>query len=535
MPTITVSNLAWSTPDGQSLFSNLDLSFGPQRTGLVGRNGVGKTTLLALIAGTLTPQSGSVTRTGTLGMLAQSLQPHANATIASLFGVTDALALLARAQAGTASADEIADADWTLEARIYHALDSLGLAAPPDTPLSALSGGQRTRAMVAALVFAAPDFIVLDEPTNNLDRDGRNAVLALLAGWRGGAIVVSHDRELLETMDRIVELTPLGATVYGGNWSHYRARKATELDAARHDLATAERRVAEIARKTQEIRERKAKKDGAGKRRRARGDMPRIHLNTRQDKAEKTSGENARLAARRQQEAEREASAAREKIEVLAPLAVWLPPSGLPRGRTVLTLDAVTAGYDPAHPVIADFSLDITGPERIAIAGPNGAGKTTLLKLVTGTLAPLAGTVRVGVGVATVFLDQQVSLLAPGETIRGNFRRLNPDTDENACRAALARFRFRADAALQRVGSLSGGQMLRAALACTLGAPSPPQLVILDEPTNHLDGDAIAAVEAGLLAYDGALIVVSHDRVFLDAIGIEREISLSPTQDGPPA
>jgi ATPase subunit of ABC transporter with duplicated ATPase domains len=170
------------------------------------------------------------------------------------------------------------------------------------------------------------------------------------------------------------------------------------------------------------------------------------------------------------------------------------------------------------------LSLDITGPERIAVTGANGSGKTTLLALISGELKPWAGTVRV----MTTFsmLDQRVSLLDPSVSIRDNFRRINPLTDENACRAALARFMFRADAALQSVSTLSGGQLLRAGLACVLGGPTPPPLLILDEPTNHLDIDSIAAVEAGLRAYDGALLVVSHDEVFLEEIGISRRLEL---------
>ena len=261
---ITLSHIGWSTPDGRTLFSGLDLSFGTDRTGLVGRNGVGKTTLLKLISGDLAPQAGKVSVKGTLGVLRQIVQVAPNETIADLFDATEELMLLRRAEEGKASVDELAAADWTLEARLASALGRVGLEATPQTPLASLSGGQRTRAGLAALVFAEPDFIVLDEPTNNLDREGRAAVIDLLATWRAGAIVVSHDRELLDTMDAIVELTSLGATRYGGNWSHYRARKAVELASARHDLADAERRVSDVARSAQANAERKARKDGAG-------------------------------------------------------------------------------------------------------------------------------------------------------------------------------------------------------------------------------------------------------------------------------
>ena len=521
-PSITLSNIAWSTPDGRPVLSNLDLSFGPERTGLVGRNGVGKSTLLKLVAGDLPPQAGEVSIAGTLGVLRQAVQVERHETVADLFGATRALALLRRAEAGEADADALMHADWTLETRMAVALDRLGLVAGPDTLLSTLSGGQRTRVGLAALVFREPDFVLLDEPTNNLDRDGRRAVIELLAGWRSGAIVVSHDRELLETVDATVELGSLGATRYGGNFSHYRERKALELAAARRELADAERRVSDVAERAQATAERKARKDGAGHRRRARGDIPRIQLNTLRNRSEATSGGNARLAERQRDRALEEAAAARKRIEVLQPLTVAVPPTGLPAAKTVLTIDAASAGYGD-RPVIRDLSFALTGPERVAVTGPNGSGKTTLLALLTGNLMPSTGTVRVMTSFA--MLDQQVSLLDPSLSIRDNFRRLNPQADENACRASLARFMFRGDAALQIVGSLSGGQLLRAGLACVLGV-APPPLLILDEPTNNLDLESIEAVEAGLRAYDGALLVVSHDEAFLQAIGISRRLAL---------
>jgi ATPase subunit of ABC transporter with duplicated ATPase domains len=243
------------------------------------------------------------------------------------------------------------------------------------------------------------------------------------------------------------------------------------------------------------------------------------------ENAENTGGGGARLANRLRGDAADAASDARAKVEILTPLSVALTPTGLPAGRTVLQADALSGGPEGMPPIIRDLSLNITGRERVAITGPNGSGKTTLLRLLTGALTASAGAARILVPYA--MLDQTVSLLDPALSIHDNFRALNPDADENTGRAALARFMFRADAALQLVGTLSGGEMLRAGLACTIGGNHPPQLLILDEPTNHLDIQAIEQVEAGLRGYDGALLVVSHDADFLDAIGIDRTIALT--------
>src|SRR5690606_17851482 len=186
-------------------------------------------------------------------------------TIADLFGVRAVLSVLVRADRGSATPDELADADWTLEPRLAAALARAGLPADPAIPLAQLSGGQATRAALAALAFNAPDFLILDEPTNNLDVEGRAAVRDFLASWRGGAIVVSHDRQLLEEMDAIVELTTLGARRYGGNWSHYQALRDEERTAAADTLAEAERAVVGVARTAQAAAERQARRDRSGR------------------------------------------------------------------------------------------------------------------------------------------------------------------------------------------------------------------------------------------------------------------------------
>lgn len=521
---VTIANLSYAGPDGHKLFSDLDLTFGPGRTGLVGRNGVGKTTLLRLIAGELTPSGGTISGTGRLGVLRQQVQPGEGETIADLFGVREGLALLAKAVSGAASMDELAEADWTLEARLEAALGELGLPVTAETPLSALSGGQRTRAALAALVFAEPDLILLDEPTNNLDVEGRRAVAALLKGWRGAAVVVSHDRGLLEEVDAVVELTSLGAKTYGGGWSHYRERKAQELQAAEHDRDVAERQVRDAARKAQEAREKQAQRDAGGRRKAAKGDIPKIMLGGLKRRAEETAGGLDTLAEKQAGAANEQAAAARAKIEILTPFAVKLAPSNLPPGKVVLRASDLTGGYDADRPIIRNVSFEIIGPERVAIVGPNGAGKTTLIKLLTGALEPFAGSVQVFGPMA--LLDQQVGLLDRNESIVANFRRLNPDSLENDCRSVLAAFGFRADAALQIAGTLSGGEMLRAGLAAAVGGKNQPMLLVLDEPTNHLDVEAVEKIEAGLRAYDGALLVISHDAVFLENIGITREVRL---------
>jgi ATPase subunit of ABC transporter with duplicated ATPase domains len=523
----TLDNVSADTPDGVRLFDNLSLAFGAERTGLVGRNGVGKSTLLRLIAGVRPPSGGVVTRTGSVAVLDQWYEPAAGETVAETLGVGPAMAVIARVLGGEGAAEDLSDADWSLEGRIEEALAAVGLRGLPlDRPSATLSGGGLTRLRLAGLLIASPDLLLLDEPTNHLDVDARAIVAEVLGRWSGGAVVVSHDRGLLRRMDRIVELSSLGAAVYGGDYDLYAERKATERAAAERDLATAERDLDRVARESQKAAEKKARRDRAGRAFAAKGSEPKILLGAMAERAETSGAREGRLSERRVEAAKAAQEAAEQQVERVRRLRIDLPTTGLAAGTTVLTMDGVAWDAPDGGWVLGPLDLSIVGPRRVGAVGPNGAGKSTLLRLAAGLTVPSAGEVRRPV--AGAFLDQEVSLLRPTETVVESFLRLNAGATPNAARAALARFLFRNTAGDKLVGDLSGGERLRAGLACVTGGEAPARFLILDEPTNHLDLEAIEAVEAALGAYDGALLVVSHDAGFMDALRLDERIVLSP-------
>jgi ATPase subunit of ABC transporter with duplicated ATPase domains len=528
---IAADRLGYALADGRTLFSDITLGFGRERTGLTGPNGAGKTTLVRLMAGELAALHGSVQRRGTVAYLPQNFELGTDRPLAAVLGIDQRLAALDRVYAGTpepGDLDRVGD-DWDLRERAEAALARFGVGhLPLDRPVAGVSGGEGTRVALAGLTLAQPDFLLLDEPTNNLDAAGRDALYELVRGWTGGLLVVSHDRTLLRLLDRIVELSPAGVRVYGGNYDVYLAQKAAEEGAAARELSSAEAALRAARREAQRMRERQDRRDSRGKAHAAKGGAPKIWLGMQRERSEGTRGRVRDTAERIVAGGRERFDAARARVEERGRIALELPPTVLAAGKVVVELDGVSVLRPGAErPAPENVSLRVVGPERLAIAGPNGSGKTTLLHVIEGTLPPTSGSVRLGVPADDVaFFDQHARRLRPGASVLECYRERNPDIGETEARHALARFLFEGDAVHQPTQTLSGGQRLRAALACTLNGWRPPKLLLLDEPTNHLDLDSLAALEDVLNGYDGALIAVSHDRAFLEAIGVERVVEV---------
>ena len=527
---IVAERLAYALADGRALFHDLTLSFGRERTGLIGPNGSGKTTLVRLLAGELEPSSGTVHRACAVAVLPQEFRPPPEAPLAVVLGIDERLAALRRMEVGEATVADVETVgdDWDLPERAAAVLARFGLAhLPLDRPVGAVSGGEATRVALAGLALGRPDFLLLDEPTNHLDAASREALYAFVEEWTGGLLCVSHDRALLRRMDRIVELSSLGVRVYGGNYDVYRARRDADDAAIERELESARAELRRAERKAREVRERQARREARGRRERANANMPKILLNARMSQARATGARVRAITEREVEERRERVAAARRRVEERERPRFELPSAGLPAGRIVLEMEEVTVRFPGAdRPILDGVSLRIVGPERVAVVGPNGSGKSTLLQVAVGRLSPDSGTVRRVPDEETAFLDQRGAALDPTRSVLENFVAYHPTMEPMAARYALARFLFSDEAALQTVGTLSGGQRLRASLACVLGGERPPSLLVLDEPTNHLDLDALDALESALRAYDGALLVVSHDAEFLEAIGVERRIAL---------
>lgn len=509
---VTLESVCFVLPDGSPLLSNVSAQFDRAHTGLVGRNGVGKSVLGRIIAGRQVPAGGRCLQLGSVHYLGQQIAPSADATVASLAGVQPALCALQRIEAGsTDPADfELLNDRWTVRQQLRHQLDMAGLPQlDADTPASQLSGGTAMRVELAGALLCDADLLTLDEPSNHLDQAARLALIEQLRQWPKGLLVISHDRQLLETMDRIVELSERGLRSYGGPYSAYAALKAQERQNA---IDEHERSRAVLRRETSALRdqaERQQRRQSQGDRAGKTSNQAKILLGRQKERSEHTAG---RLLAQRQmQYAQLQAGvhAAARALDQARPVS--LLHQAVAPARTVAELNQVDLPHVTA--ALRRIDLVVGGQQRMAVAGPNGSGKSTLLKVLAGQIPALAG--RVKVTPNTVYLDQGLQNLNPQATVLEQLRAANRLMAESDRRMRLDQLGLGARQINQASELLSGGERLKAALACVLYADPAPQLLLLDEPGNHLDLSATEALEAMLSGYQGALIVVSHDEVFL--------------------
>lgn len=524
MAFLILNAISLKTPDlAHTLVSDLTISFGSERTGLVGRNGCGKSSLLAVMAGRKPAGAGSVHASGSIGFFRQSFD-DLTAPIIHALGVQDPFDTVARVVSGNGTEDDFAAADWTLESRIESTLAQVGLPElAPRTPLSRLSGGQRMRVSIARTLIEDADLLLLDEPTNNLDAAGRRMISELVASWRGGVVVAGHDRALLEGMDRTLELSQTGARLYAGGWSDYRAEKAAEVARAEAGLDRAERSLKTTEAAVQRQREKKAKRDSAGRAWRAKDIDPRVYLDRQKGRAEKTLGRDNHLADHLLDDATTALEAAAERVEVLTPIHIDLPAGRVPASRVLLRIEDAGIHFDGGRS-LGPWSLEIRGPERVRLTGANGAGKSTIMKLAAGLLDASRGQVeRMG---RVAYLDQDLSVPVPDGSLIDNMLAADSDMTEHDSRAALARFGFRNVTADRPVASLSGGERLRLSLCMAASGVLLPEILLIDEPTNHLDVEAVELLETTLHNYQGAILFVSHDESFADALNPGRIIAV---------
>lgn len=519
---VTLSDLTFAWPDGSPVLDGLDAVFGSGRTGLVGLNGCGKSTLLKLIARRLQPARGSVTVHGTVGYLPQDLTLDPGVRVDAILGISDIRRALARIESGAGTDDDFdtVGAAWDIEERAVSILHRLGLrrivadVADLDRTVGELSGGETTLLGLTAQLLGEPDVLLLDEPTNNLDGASRSLLDAAVRQFPGTVLLVSHDRDLLASVDTIAELRDGRIRLFGGNFGDYQQAIEAEQQAA---LAAVRDARSDVRKQGRELIEAQIKLDRRaryGKKMFENKREPKIIMGMRKRAAQESAGKLRGNHIEKVDDAKKALTEAQDRVRDDREIRIDLPDTAVHPGQQVIELEGVRLRSGQS------LDLTVTGPERIALTGRNGIGKTTALQEI----------VRAGAKVPFGFLPQRLDIFDEQMSVAANVAAAAPHATPERIRGSLARFLFRGSEADAPVSTLSGGERLRAALALLLTAEPPPRLLLLDEPTNNLDLPSLTHLAQALNEYRGALIVVSHDRQFLADIGITRCLEL--TEDG---
>ncbi|WP_435946664.1 ABC-F family ATP-binding cassette domain-containing protein [Dryocola sp. BD586] len=520
---LTLERVSFVLPDGNPLFSNLNEQFDHRHTGLVGRNGAGKSLLAKMLAGLVMPTSGHCHRSGKVRYLAQHLSPQNYQNVAMLAGVDDRLAALRRIEAGSvdpADFDLVGDG-WDLRQRLKTQLESAGLGyLTPASAADRLSGGEAMRVALTGAMLSDADFLILDEPTNHLDGASRLALMQQLQRWPRGLLTISHDRTLLQQMARIVELSSLGLRSYGGNYTFYQQMKAQETAAASQKL---ERLKTERKREEQALREQRErfeKRQLRSSRQSKEANQAKILLGRQKGRSEASAGKLAKQQAQTRTQLSQQVQEAAKQMETSTHIVMHAIPALTALSQKVAALNEAVLPFAPEP--FSRINLAINGGQRMGVVGPNGCGKSTLLKTLAGLLPLASG--RCELRVKAAYLDQQLSILRREETVLEQLKAVNSQAGEAQLRMQLAQLGLDATKLLLPCGKLSGGEQLKAALATVIYADPPAGFLLLDEPSNHLDFPSLHALETLLNQYRGTLMVVSHDEAFLNRIGLTHRL-----------
>lgn len=526
----TLQELAYRHPNKDVLFAQLNLTVNPQdKIALTGNNGSGKSTLLQIIAGRLQPFGGQVITTVEPYYIPQIFGQYDHLTIAQALQIETKIKALNEILAGQVSEQNYAalDDDWNIEQRAQEALvhwqwDEFDLT----RTLQTLSGGQKAKVFLAGILIHRPSLILMDEPSNHLDRRARQLLYDFIQTTASTLFVVSHDRKLLNLLHTVCELKPNRINVYGGNYDFFALQKQVENEALNHDIHSKEKALRKAREKQRETMQRQQKSDAKGRKKKQKSGVARIMLNTLRNQAESSTSKIQSVHAEKINGISGELRQLRNATSGLEQMKLDIDYSGLHKGKILCMAEKVNCSYNGQRLWKSDLDLQLRSGERIALKGSNGSGKTTLIRLVLGAIKPDTGRLQTAYR-QVVYIDQDYAVIDNQLTVYEQAERFNASgLEQHELKMRLNRFLFAPADWDKSCGILSGGERMRLALCGLTIDRRLPDLILLDEPTNNLDIQNIEILTAAVKDYQGTLVVVSHDAVFLEQIGVGREIDL---------
>jgi ATPase subunit of ABC transporter with duplicated ATPase domains len=527
---LILQGVTYIHPNRDLLFADLNLAINKyDKIALIGHNGVGKSTLLKILAGNLAPTSGQVKAESVPYYVPQLFGQFNELTIAQALQIEDKLKAFYEILNGEATDENLAllNDDWTIEERCQEALshwrlDGLDL----NQKMESLSGGQKTSVFLAGITIHQPEIVLLDEPTNHLDLEGRNRLYLYIQSTRNTVVVVSHDRTLLNLIDKVCELSSRGITVYGGNYDFFAAQKKIESDALNQDVKAKEKALRKAKEVERESLERQQKLDARGKKKQEKAGLPTISMNTLKNKAEKSASKMKGVHAEKLSHIASELTQLRSALPDVDNMKIGFNQTTLHKGKTIVEAKEINFGYQDQMLWKKPLSFKVSSGERSVIKGLNGSGKTTLIKIILGVLQPSVGSIS-KTDIKAMYIDQDYSLIDNALSVYEQAQQYNSGAlQEHEIKIRLNRFLFgRADWD-KSCAALSGGEKMRLILCSLTISNQSPDLIILDEPTNNLDIQNVEILTAAINEYQGTLLVVSHDEYFLKQIQVEDTIDL---------
>jgi ATPase subunit of ABC transporter with duplicated ATPase domains len=506
--------MSYSHNNTKSAFRDVDLSFAMGKYGLMGPNGVGKTTLLRLIAHELVPDEGDILApSDVLFIPTVAVLQNENWTVERFLGAP-------------------LEDDFATKLRLESTLVRFGLEnLDMERELRTLSGGQVARLCLAMLSCTKAAWALLDEPSNHLDVHARKLLIEILRNANCGIILCSHEADILRVLDKMVVLSSKGASFFGGSFDECVEYMRNSEKSLAEAATSAE---LELERRKRAMRKALERSQVSVKQSKYTGGMPRILFGTRKNQAEQSSGRGKLLHASRVQDAQEHLSELREKIPRIYDVKINLPETRVPAGKTVLRWRDVNIIWAHEKTLWEQaLSFDLVGSTRLGLVGPNGSGKTALLKALAGIITESDGPDRVLGNIERfvdyAYLDQFANFDDPAASMLTHFSASAPQLHESERRTRLGRIGFEKDDQFRAVGVLSDGERLRLKLTILLSKPNPPKLLLLDEPTNHLDERSKSVIIGLLRSFQGAFIAASHDEAFLNSIEITDTLQLDGT------